>query len=97
MTDSRTVRIADVLTEASGERADADPVAVRRKYRKMAAEPFAFYRGSRREPDGFRPGVRAAGAGGPPDVRRCIPGGKAANLLTRMLSDLHRRTVPAFL
>jgi uncharacterized protein (DUF2252 family) len=46
MTDSRTTRIGHVLTEAFGSLAEADPVAVRRKYRKMAAEPFAFYRGS---------------------------------------------------
>ena len=46
MTDSRTTQIVDVLSEAFGDLAEADPVAVRRKYRKMAAEPFAFYRGS---------------------------------------------------
>ncbi len=46
MTDSRTSRIVEVLTEAFGGLAEADPVAVRRKYRKMAADPFAFYRGS---------------------------------------------------
>jgi uncharacterized protein (DUF2252 family) len=46
MTDSRTARIIDVLTDAFGDLAAADPEAVRRKYRKMAADPFAFYRGS---------------------------------------------------
>ena len=46
MTDARTTRIVEVLFEAFGDLAEADPVAVRRKYRKMAAEPFAFYRGS---------------------------------------------------
>ena len=46
MTDSRTSRIVDVLSEAFAELTDADPVAIRRKYRKMAADPFAFYRGS---------------------------------------------------
>ncbi len=46
MTDARTTRIVEVLSEAFGGLAEADPVAVRRKYRKMAAEPFAFYRGS---------------------------------------------------
>ena len=46
MTASRTDHIIDVLTAAFGGLAEADPVAVRRKYRKMAAEPFAFYRGS---------------------------------------------------
>ena len=45
-TDARTTRIVEVLSEAFGGLAEADPVAVRRKYRKMAAEPFAFYRGS---------------------------------------------------
>jgi uncharacterized protein (DUF2252 family) len=46
MTASRTDRIVEVLTGVFGELAEDDPVAVRRKYRKMAAEPFAFYRGS---------------------------------------------------
>ena len=46
MTDSRTDRIVDVLSDAFADLADADPVAIRRKYRKMAADPFAFYRGS---------------------------------------------------
>jgi uncharacterized protein (DUF2252 family) len=42
----RTTRIIDVLQEAFADLAAADPVAFRRKYRKMAADPFAFYRGS---------------------------------------------------
>jgi uncharacterized protein (DUF2252 family) len=42
----RTDLIVDVFTEAFGELAEADPTAVRRKFRKMAAEPAAFYRGS---------------------------------------------------
>jgi uncharacterized protein (DUF2252 family) len=46
MTDARTDRIVDVLDTAFAELSDADPTAIRRKYRKMAAEPFAFYRGS---------------------------------------------------
>ena len=46
MTDSRTTTIIDVFREAFADLAEADPVAIRRKYRKMAADPFAFYRGS---------------------------------------------------
>jgi uncharacterized protein (DUF2252 family) len=45
-TSDRTDLIVDVFTEAFGELAEADPTAVRRKFRKMAAEPAAFYRGS---------------------------------------------------
>ena len=45
MTD-RAQHIVDVLDEAFSDLAAADPVAFRRKYRKMAADPFAFYRGS---------------------------------------------------
>ena len=44
--DARTDRIIAVLQEAFADLAEADPVAFRRKYRKMAADPFAFYRGS---------------------------------------------------
>jgi uncharacterized protein (DUF2252 family) len=43
---ARTDLLVDVLDDAFAGLADADPVSVRRKYRKMAAEPFAFYRGS---------------------------------------------------
>ena len=46
LTDSRTAFIVDVLADAFGDLAAADPEAVRRKYRKMAADPFAFYRGT---------------------------------------------------
>ena len=38
--------IVSVLTEAFADLIDADPRAFRRKFRKMAADPFAFYRGS---------------------------------------------------
>jgi uncharacterized protein (DUF2252 family) len=38
--------IADVLTREFGELMALDPAAFRRKFRKMAASPFAFYRGS---------------------------------------------------
>jgi uncharacterized protein (DUF2252 family) len=46
MTDSRTTEIVDVLHDAFGELIAADPDGFRRKFRKMAADPFAFYRGS---------------------------------------------------
>jgi uncharacterized protein (DUF2252 family) len=42
----RTKHIIDVLTDAFADLAAADPAAFRRKYRTMAADPFAFYRGS---------------------------------------------------
>ncbi|WP_347059429.1 DUF2252 domain-containing protein [Blastococcus sp. HT6-30] len=44
--DDRTRQIVDVLVEAFGELMDADADAFRTKFRKMAADPFAFYRGS---------------------------------------------------
>ncbi|WP_233491128.1 DUF2252 domain-containing protein [Blastococcus sp. TBT05-19] len=44
--DQRTRQIVDVLVEALGELMDADAAAFRTKFRKMAADPFAFYRGS---------------------------------------------------
>ncbi|MEV5447668.1 DUF2252 domain-containing protein, partial [Streptomyces sp. NPDC052644] len=49
MTDSvdrRSAFIVDVLTEEFGASMALDPAAFRRKFRKMAASPFAFYRGS---------------------------------------------------
>ena len=45
MTD-RGDRIVSVLEEAFAGLMAADPAAFRHKFRKMAAEPFAFYRGS---------------------------------------------------
>ncbi|NGY58108.1 DUF2252 domain-containing protein [Lentzea sp. NEAU-D13] len=45
MTD-RGDRIVSVLEEAFSGLMAADPAAFRHKFRKMAAEPFAFYRGS---------------------------------------------------
>jgi uncharacterized protein (DUF2252 family) len=47
-TDSaeRTDQIVTALAEAFGDLIEADPKAVRRKFRKMAASPFNFYRGS---------------------------------------------------
>ncbi len=47
MTDqSRPDFIADVLSREFGDLMAQDPAAFRRKFRKMAASPFAFYRGS---------------------------------------------------
>src|SRR3712207_7821658 len=37
---------SDTLTDAFAELMAADPAAFRTKFRKMAADPFAFYRGS---------------------------------------------------
>src|SRR4051794_3268616 len=45
-TDARPEFIIDVLTREFGELMALDPAAFRRKFRKMAASPFAFYRGS---------------------------------------------------
>ena len=44
--DERQKKIVDVLVEAFSELMAADPDAFRQKFRKMAAGPFAFYRGS---------------------------------------------------
>ena len=47
MTDStRSARIVDTLVDAFSDLMAADPAAFRTKFRKMAADPFAFYRGS---------------------------------------------------
>src|SRR5690349_9811612 len=43
---SRADFIIDVLTREFGDLMALDPAAFRRKFRKMAASPFAFYRGS---------------------------------------------------
>ncbi|MBA2560139.1 MAG: DUF2252 family protein, partial [Propionibacteriales bacterium] len=42
----RSARIVDILIEAFEPLMQADPTAFRSKFRKMAADPFAFYRGS---------------------------------------------------
>jgi uncharacterized protein (DUF2252 family) len=42
----RQTKIVDVLVDAFSELMAADPDAFRSKFRKMAAGPFAFYRGS---------------------------------------------------
>ncbi len=44
--DARRHRIVDTLVEAFAELMKASPAAFRTKFRKMAADPFAFYRGS---------------------------------------------------
>ncbi len=46
MTEERRARIVTVLHDAFADLMRADPAAFRHKFRKMAAEPFAFYRGS---------------------------------------------------
>ncbi|GAA0516012.1 hypothetical protein Ade02nite_25980 [Paractinoplanes deccanensis] len=46
MTDHRADFIIEVLTREFGALIAVDPAAFRRKFRKMAASPFAFYRGS---------------------------------------------------
>ena len=45
MTD-RSTRIVETLVEAFDDLMAANPAAFRTKFRKMAADPFAFYRGS---------------------------------------------------
>jgi uncharacterized protein (DUF2252 family) len=45
-TEARADFIIDVLSREFGELMAQDPAAFRRKFRKMAASPFAFYRGS---------------------------------------------------
>jgi uncharacterized protein (DUF2252 family) len=44
--DERQTKIVDVLVDTFSELMIADPEAFRQKFRKMAAGPFAFYRGS---------------------------------------------------
>jgi uncharacterized protein (DUF2252 family) len=44
--DARTERIVAVLVDAFEDLIEADPTAFRRKFRKMARDPFAFYRGT---------------------------------------------------
>jgi uncharacterized protein (DUF2252 family) len=44
--EERQTKIVDVLVDAFSELMVADPEAFRQKFRKMAADPFAFYRGS---------------------------------------------------
>ena len=44
--DGRRAEIVEVLVDAFSDLMVADPDAFRQKFRKMAAGPFAFYRGS---------------------------------------------------
>ncbi|WP_019809723.1 DUF2252 domain-containing protein [Saccharomonospora halophila] len=44
--DERRGEIVEVLVEAFDELMRANPAAFRKKFRKMAADPFSFYRGS---------------------------------------------------
>ncbi|MEV0717052.1 DUF2252 domain-containing protein [Asanoa sp. NPDC050611] len=44
--ERRSTHLVDVLTTEFGQLMALDPAAFRRKFRKMAASPFAFYRGS---------------------------------------------------
>ena len=44
--DGRTDQIVGALRDAFSDLMDADPAAFRTKFRKMARDPFAFYRGS---------------------------------------------------
>jgi len=44
--EERQEKIVDVLVEAFSGLMSADPDAFRRKFRKMATDPFSFYRGS---------------------------------------------------
>ena len=44
--ERRKKQIIDILGEAFAPLMKADPAAFRVKYRKMAVDPFAFYRGT---------------------------------------------------
>src|SRR4051795_1322954 len=44
--DARPAHIVEALADAFSDLIERDPRAFRRKFRKMAADPFAFYRGS---------------------------------------------------
>ena len=44
--DRRSQQIIDVLHDAFAPLVENDPAAFRVKYRKMAMDPFAFYRGT---------------------------------------------------
>lgn len=45
-TDTRQQHIVDTLVEAHQDLMGVDPLAFRARFRKMAADPYAFYRGS---------------------------------------------------
>ena len=42
----RTAFLLEVMKEAFADLVAADPAAFRKKFRTMAADPFAFYRGT---------------------------------------------------
>jgi hypothetical protein len=44
--DERSRRIVGVLADAFEDLIESDPRAFRRKFRKMAQDPFSVYRGS---------------------------------------------------
>jgi len=46
MSDYRSEQIVSILEDAFADRVRRDPAAFRKRFRKMAADPFAFYRGS---------------------------------------------------
>ncbi|MEW5811687.1 MAG: DUF2252 domain-containing protein [Actinomycetota bacterium] len=46
MPDEREAQIVEILVDAFADLMRADPDAFRTKFRKMAADPFAFFRGS---------------------------------------------------
>ena len=46
MSADRETYIVDVLVDAFEELIESDPHAFRKKFRKMAAGPFPFYRGT---------------------------------------------------
>lgn len=46
MGDARTDEIVECLEDAFGDLMERDPVAFRHRFRRMAADPFSFYRGS---------------------------------------------------
>src|SRR5688572_14122711 len=46
MTDRRQDQIVEILADAFAPLIEVDPRAFRRKFRKMATDPFTFYRGS---------------------------------------------------
>ena len=46
MTSDRTTFLLDTMAEAFSDLVAADPAAFRKKFRTMASDPFAFYRGT---------------------------------------------------
>ena len=76
--DERTELIVATLTEAFAPLMKADPTAFRAKFRKMAADPFAFYRGTRlpvlrRHDDGRGPPGPTSARAGSGSTATCTP------------------------